>query len=212
MNTENITLYVDSNFTSPYAMAVFVTLVEKGIPFEMQKIDLEAKENHQIEYSALSRTCRVPTLSIGDFHLSESSAITEYLEDIYSPPEFASVYPSAPKDKAVARQIQAWLRSDFLEIREERSTEIIFYSKQNLSPLSEVARQSLNKLLFALENIITGNRLNIFSTWCIADTELSLMLNRLIMNGDAIPEKFKKYAEVQWSKESVQKWVSLSQL
>lgn len=212
MNTENITLYVDSNFTSPYAMAVFVALVEKGIPFEMGKIDLGAKENYNVEYSALSRTCRVPTLSIGEFHLSESSAITEYLEDIYSPPEFVAIYPSDPKEKAFARQIQAWLRSDFLEIREERSTEIIFYSKKNILPLSEAASKSLNKLFSALEYVITENRLNIFNKWCIADTELSLMLNRLIMNGDAIPEKLKKYADQQWNNESVQKWASLSQL
>lgn len=210
MNTENVTLYVDSNFTSPYAMAVFVTLVEKSIPFEMLKIDLGAKENYQVEYSELSRTCRVPTLSIGDFHLSESSAITEYLEEIYPPPHFVSVYPTVIKEKAIARQVQAWLRSDFLEIRDERSTEVIFYSKQNPLPLSEAATKSLDKLISALENILTDDRLNIFSQWCIADTELALMLNRLIMNGDDIPKKIKSYAEYQWKKESVQKWVSLS--
>lgn len=211
MNTESVTLYVDSNFTSPYAMAVFVTLAEKNIPFEVKKIDLETKENYDVEYSTLSRTCRVPTLSIGDFNLSESSAITEYLEEIYPPPQFVPVYPNDIKEKAIARQIQAWIRSDFLEIRIERSTEVIFYSKQNSSPLSEAATKSLNKLLSALENILLDDRVNIFSQWCIADTELALMLNRLIMNGDSIPEKLQTYADYQWQKKSVQKWVNLSQ-
>lgn len=210
MNTENITLYVDSNFISPYAMSVFVTLEEKGIPFEMKKIDLGAKENFHADYSALSRTCRVPTLSIGKFNLSESSAITEYLEEIFPPPQFVSVYPTDLKEKAIARQVQAWLRSDFLEIREERSTEVIFYSKQNLIPLSEVATRSLNKLIPAVEDLLPNGNQNMFSQWCIADTDLALMLNRLIKNGDEIPYKLRAYADHQWEKESIQKWVGLS--
>lgn len=191
-------------------MSVFVTLVEKSIPFEMTKIDLGEKENYQTEYSTLSRTCRVPTLSMGKFHLSESSAISEYLEDTFPSPKFTSVYPEDLAEKAIARQIQAWLRSDFLEIREERSTEVIFYSKLNPEPLSEAATKSLRKLISALENMIVEGSLNIFKHWCIADTDLAIMLNRLILNGDDIPEKLIRYAEHQWQKESVQKWVSLS--
>lgn len=211
MNAGNITLYVDSNFISPYAMSVFVTLVEKNIPVEISKVDLGSKENYQTEYSALSRTCRVPTLSIGKFHLSESSAITEYLEDQFPAPEFAAVYPDNLEEKATARQIQAWLRSDFLEIREERSTEVVFHSKKNTDPLSGDAKRSFTKLISALENMITDGNVNLFKDWCIADTELALMINRLILNDDEVPEKLIKYAEHQWQRESVQKWITLGQ-
>ena len=43
-------LYVDSNFWSPYAMSAFVTLVEKGVPFDVHTVDLSAGENFQGDY------------------------------------------------------------------------------------------------------------------------------------------------------------------
>jgi glutathione S-transferase len=43
--------------------------------------------------------------------------------------------------------------------------------------------------------------------WCIADTDLGLMLNRLILHGDPVPQKLKDYAAGQWQRASVQEWV-----
>lgn len=210
MNTEKITLYVDSNFFSPYAMSVFVGLEVKIIPFTMEQIDLTAKENLQDEYAHRSLTCRVPTLLHGAFSLSESSAITEYLEEVYPPPDFSPLYPADLHDRSRARQIQAWLRSDLSAIREERSTEVIFANKCNPQPLSEDAEKAANKLFAALDNLVDDNADNLFDQWCIADTEIALMLNRLIMNGDQVPEKLINYASHQWQRASVQKWVGLS--
>ncbi len=210
MAADNITLYSDSRFTSPYVMSVYVALVEKDIPFELKTIDLSEEENHRRNYADISITRRVPTLSIDTFNLAESSAITEYLEELYPAPGFTPVYPSDTQDRAIARQVQAWLRSDFLEIREERSTEVIFYADKNPEPLSGAAGKSLNKLLSGLDNLLEDDAQNLFGDWCIADTDVTLMLNRLIMNGDNIPEKFRNYADHQWKRESVCQWVKLS--
>jgi len=83
VNESRLRLYVDAQFTSPYAMSVFVALREKGIEFELSPLDLDAFENQTQDYANLSLTQRVPTLVHGDFALSESSAITEYLEDVF---------------------------------------------------------------------------------------------------------------------------------
>ena len=117
-------LYVDSQFTSPYAMSVFVALQEKGIDFQMVTVDPTAFENQAGAYAFLSQTQRVPTLVAGDFAVSESSAITEYLEHVY--PE-TPIYPKNVQLLAKARHVQAWLRSDLLSIRQERSTLGVFY-------------------------------------------------------------------------------------
>lgn len=95
MNDSNLRLYVDAQFTSPYAMSCFVTLREKGIEFEMSTLDLGKLENQTSDYARLSLTQRVPTLVHGGFALSESSAITEYLEEVF--PQTA-VYPPAPTE------------------------------------------------------------------------------------------------------------------
>ncbi|WP_259744588.1 glutathione transferase, partial [Pseudomonas protegens] len=125
-------LYVDAQFTSPYALSVFVALREKGIDFELIPLDLDAGENRAPDYARLSQTQRVPTLVHNGFALSESSAITEYLEELF--PEIP-VYPQDRQHRAKARQVQAWLRSDLLPIRQERSTLVVFYGCKG-EPLS----------------------------------------------------------------------------
>ncbi len=156
MAEEKLALYVDTRFASPYAMTVFVALTEKGIPFEIRKVDLEAKEHYQPSYASLSLTCRVPTLVHGDFRLSESSAISEYLDEVFSAPKYAAVYPGDVHCRARARQIQAWLRSDFMPIREERSTEVVFF-KPTDKPLSESARISAARLFSAADSLLEEN-------------------------------------------------------
>lgn len=47
MPESSLTLFVDGQYASPYAMSVFVTLKEKGLPFEMEKVDLDAQQNLQ---------------------------------------------------------------------------------------------------------------------------------------------------------------------
>lgn len=107
-------------------MSVYVALKEKGLRFELEPVDLAEHENQQEAYAELSLTRRVPTLLHENFSLSESSAITEYLDEVFTAPDFASLYPHDKQKRAKAREIQAWLRSDLMPIRQERSTEVVF--------------------------------------------------------------------------------------
>lgn len=196
-------LYVDSKFTSPYAMSVFVSLRTKGLDFELKTIDLGAKQNLSNDYLHSSLTSRVPTLIDGQFSLSESSAIAEYLEEIKPTPP---LYPENVQDRAKARQIQAWLRSDLLALREERSTEVIFY-KPVSAELTEAGKAAAKKLIQVASLLLDDGKMNVFDSWSIADTDLALMLNRLIFNGDSVPEGLKKYAEFQWQHPAIREWM-----
>jgi len=205
MNDSSLRLYVDTQFTSPYAMSCFVALREKGIEFEMSTLELDKLENQASDYARLSLTQRVPTLVQGDFALSESSAITEYLEDVF--PQTA-VYPRHPQKRAAARQVQAWLRSDLLPIRQERSTLVVFYG-QKYGPLSASAEAAKQKLVEVAQWLLTDNPEYLFGEWSIADVDLALMLNRLILNGDTVPAQLEDYAQRQWQRPTVQEWIKL---
>ncbi|MEX3777089.1 glutathione transferase [Pseudomonas sp. MYb118] len=205
MTHSPLRLYVDAQFTSPYAMSAFVVLREKGIDFQISTLDLDASQNLAADYASLSLTQRVPTLVQGDFALSESSAITEYLEELY--PQ-VPVYPRDIKQRAKARQVQAWLRSDLLPIRQERSTLVVFYG-QKYGPLSPDAEVAVGKLLAAAQALLADGREYLFGQWSIADVDLAVMLNRLILNGDPVPPALVAYAERQWQRPSVQEWVRL---
>lgn len=117
-------LYVDSHYASPYAMSVFVALHEKQLPFNTTTLDLSSGAASTPAYAKLSLTHRVPTLVDDDFSLSESSAIAEYLDETYPG---QALYPAGVKNRARARQVQAWLRSDFMPIRSERTTVVLFF-------------------------------------------------------------------------------------
>jgi glutathione S-transferase len=197
-------LFVDAQYTSPYALSVYVSLKQKDIPFELHTVDLDAGANRAPDYAATSLTQRVPTLVDGDFSLSESSAITEYLDDMYPG---AALYPRDPKARARARQVQAWLRSDLLPIRIERSTQVIFYKRTD-APLSPTAQAAADKLFAAADALLAPSSDTLFGTWSIADVDLAVMLNRLVLNGDPVPQRLADYARRQWELPAVQAWAA----
>jgi glutathione S-transferase len=203
----NFKLYVDSRFLSPYALSAFVTLTEKGVPFEMRTVDLSIQENQSSGYATSSLTCRVPMLVHNGFYLSESSAISEYLEECLPPETYNPVYPRDIQKRATARQIQAWLRSDLEPLRNERPTEAVFL-KPAIKPLSRAAQSAANKLFTAVDSLLKDNASHLFDQWCIADTDLALMLNRLVLSGGEVPERLAAYARHQWQRPSVQLWLS----
>jgi len=209
MNYPSITLWSDSSFFSPYAMSVYVALTEKGVPFTLKRVDLSQNQQFASDYRALSLTCRVPTLQVDEFVLSESSAIAEYLEERFPAPEFERLYPRDREKRARAREVQAWLRSDFMPIRQERPTEVLF-AGERFPPLTPAAAQAVEKLIAASLRLLPDNQQNLFGEWSVADTDLAVMLNRLALHGDALPDKLREYAEFQWQRASVQLWLAES--
>lgn len=203
MEHNALRLFVDAQFVSPYAMSAFVALSEKGLSFEVTTVDLAANENCEANFASKSLTRRVPTLLHGDFFLSESSAITEYIDESFPG---VSLYPEDPRNRARVRQVQAWLRSDLMPVRQERSTEVVFYGSK-AKPLSAAAREAVEKLFSVAEALIPVESEYLCGEWSIADVDLALMLNRLVLHGDPVPERLALYAKRQWQRPTVQKWV-----
>lgn len=201
-----LTLYTDANFISPYAMSVFVSLQEKGVPFELSPVDLGRGAQREAGYVSLSLTGKVPALTHGSFALAESSAITEYVDEVFPG---TALYPSDAPQRARARQIQAWLRTDLMPIRRERSSENLFRRPPPPAPLSEAAQQAAGKLFAAADRLLPQGADTLFGAWSIADFELAFMLNRLVLCGDAVPRRLADYADRQWHRPSVQRWVVL---
>jgi len=201
---DSLTLFVDAQYASPYAMSAFVALSVKQLPFELRTVDLSAGAHHAPDFAGLSMTRRVPTLLHGEFALSESSAIDEYIEDAFPG---ARLYPADPRQKARARQVQAWLRSDLMPIRMERSTEVVFFGAK-APALSAAGQAAAAKLLAAADALLPAGQDNLCGDWCIADVDLALMLSRLLLNGDSVPPRLADYARRQWAHPAVQRWVA----
>src|ERR671931_2566047 len=118
----DLTLFGERFWISPYVYSCWVALREKGLPFEMSIVSLDKKEQRRPEYRERTVTGKVPALQHGDFWLAESSAIIEYLDETFAPPQYPRMLRAEPRARARARQIMSWLRSDIMALREERST------------------------------------------------------------------------------------------
>lgn len=208
MSHSTLTLYGDSFWISPYFFSCFVSLLEKSIPFEVQSVALHQHEQRNENYTKSTVTARVPALRHGDFVLAESSAILEYLEDAFVSPKHSRVLPVDMYERARARQMMSWLRSeDTLALRKERPTTSMFYEPSK-EPLTEAGVRCAAKLVEVTDRILVPEKANLFSSWSIADSELAFMLHRLILNGYDLPTKIRAYAETQWARSSVQAFVN----
>ena len=203
---EPLTLYLDGFWTSPYAFSVFVGLTEKGLAFETRTVNLHERAQLDPGFQAKSVTARVPVLEHGAFRLSESSAIVEYLEETFPPPAHTALLPAGRRERARARQIMAWIRSDLMPLREERPTSTIFYEPSHV-PLSPAGRAAAAKLIAAASAFIPDGRSSLFETFSVADADLAMMLQRLIANGEPVPSKLRTFADAQWQRASVRKFV-----
>jgi len=204
-NMNNMFLITDSQFLSPYAMSAFVALRTKGMSFDVKTIHLGSDEQRSDRFLSQSLTSRVPTLIHDSYSLSESSAIAEYLEEIQPLP---ALYPQNVQQRNRARQIQAWMRSGLFALRVDRPTDVIF-SRPTSQPLSHDGLQAAEKLFKVATSLLGHGGLNLFDTWSIADCDLSLMINRLIANGDVVPDRLRRYVQHQWQLPAIQEWVNL---
>jgi glutathione S-transferase len=203
---EKLTLYVDRFWISPYAFTAFVSLVEKGLPFEVVEIGLDKKEHHVPFYVDGSLTGRVPALQHGDYWLSESSAIAEYLAETFPFPDHPRIFPADLRERGTARQLMAWIRSDLMPIRTERPTTSIFYEPAK-DPLSPAGEKAAGHLLRVADRLISDGRTVLFGAWCIADADFGLMLQRLVRSGHPVPSKVRAYVDAQWARPSVRRFV-----
>jgi glutathione S-transferase len=200
-------LYGDHLWESPYVFSVFVALHEKGVPFEMRLLDLNRGEQRAPEYQSKSLTARVPAIEHEGFFLSESLAILEYLDERFPAPEHPRLLPAALRDRARARELHGWLRSDLMPLRDERPTTTMFYARAT-TPLSERARAAADKLVRAAELLVPRGEGALFGDFCMADADLAFMLHRLILNADPVPERIARYAARIWQRPSLQAYAA----
>lgn len=197
-----LVLGTEPHWVSPWVFACFVALKEKRLAFDVRVFDASKGETRNDEYLAQTVTGRVPSFFHDDFALAESSAIVEYLEDTFPA---VPVLPTATRERARARQLMSWLRSDeTLPIRKERPTTTMFFeSERAKAPLSDEARRAADKLC-AVSLRVRGA----FDRWNIVHSELAFVLHRLILNGDALPDELRAWAAEEWKRPSVHEFVA----
>jgi glutathione S-transferase len=201
---DSLVLYGETLWISPYVLSSYVALREKRVAFRVEEVDLLHLAHRTGPYRDASITAKVPALRHGDFWLGESSAIAEYLEELF-PERHPSLLPADRQARARARQLMAWLRSDLGALRDERPTTTIFIEPAT-RPLSPAGLEDAEKLVRVASRLLGGGAF-LFGEFALVDAELALMLQRLAKNGDALPDALRRYADAQWARPSVAEFV-----
>jgi glutathione S-transferase len=72
--------------------------------------------------------------------------------------------------------------------------------------LSDKGQLDATRLVRVAGCLLPEGRKHLFDEWCIADADLALMLNRLILSGEDVPARLQDYAAEQWNRPSLIKW------
>ena len=204
---DDLVLYGNDLFTSPYTFSCFVTLKEKKVPFRLEVLSLERKEHERPDYLKTSVTGKIPALRHGAFWVAESSAIDEYVDEAFPPPAYPRLYPEDPRERARVRMIQAFLRSDLGPLREARPTSTFFLGEKP-GPLTDAARASAERLVRVAEGVLPPGQPFLASRFTPGDADLALMLQRLVYNGDPCPERLAKWTNGIMDRPSIREWLA----
>jgi glutathione S-transferase len=74
--------------------------------------------------------------------------------------------------------------------------------------MSDKGKADAAELVRIAEALVAPGKPTMFGEYCIADTDLALALMRLVANQDPVPQPLVDYTRAQWSRESVQKYVT----
>ncbi len=200
------TLYAETFYFSPYVFSSFVALREKKVAFDVVPISLVDGAHREPDYANAAVTGRIPSLDHDGFRLAESSAIAEYLEEVLPPPAHPRLLPEGEPERARARQLMAWMRSDLAALRDDRPTSTMFYRFRGV-PMTDQGKRDVERLLRVCEQLVPADVGPLFGAWSLVDAELAFMLHRLILNDEPVPARTAAYARAQWARPSVQQYV-----
>lgn len=141
-NVHGLLLY--DHPSSPCARRVRISLVEKGLTFDVRTIDLSRLEQKRPEYLALNPNGVVPTLVHGDRIVHESNVITRYLDDVFGEP---LLYPENLLDLVAVQRWQATelaMAKDYRPLMYQRVLGPLVRLTRTLDEALDVARRSTN--------------------------------------------------------------------
>lgn len=201
-----LVLYGESTWVSPWVFHVMTALEEKKLAYSLELVSLPmAPEQKQmlVERSVIGK---VPVLQHGDLWLTESLAISEYLAETFRYPDHPRLFPENLAERALARQVMSYLRTDIMALRDARPTTSVFW-KPVTGALEGKAKQQADELVRLASARIQPGKTTMFTTWSIADADLALALMRLVNSGDPVPDHIRAYTQAQWSRPSLRVYI-----
>ncbi|MCA9676079.1 MAG: glutathione transferase [Myxococcales bacterium] len=205
-----LTLYVEDQWVSPWVMHAMAALEEKKLPYVVEPVTLPVAGELRAELLDRAGLAKVPLLRHRDHWCTESLAISEYVAETFPAPAYARLFPANLAERARARQVMHWLRTDLFALRAERPTSGFLGEAPApaTAPLSDEARAQADTLVRVAGQFVAPERTTLFAEWCIADVDLALALRRLVASGEPVPAHLAAYVEATWARPCMQRFLA----
>lgn len=156
-----LTFYCGSG--SPYAWKVWLALEHKEIPYELKMLSFDKGDTRTPSFLAVNPRGKVPAIVDDGVAVAESTAIVEYLDEVY--PQ-KPLLPKSAAARATARRLAAEA-DNYLAHTVERLFGLTLYAKGPVSgdEIATAQKEALSEVAY-LERALTGS-------WLVGD-EMSL--------------------------------------
>ena len=134
---------------SPNSRRVWITLLEKGLEFELVEIKLNG-EQFNPEFLAINPFHHIPVLVDDGFNVVESLAILEYLEAKYPKP---AMLPTDAKDLAIVRMVELLTVNELLPATTTFLPQMLGLPGGDTEKI-EQAKQKVSTVLKFFENLL----------------------------------------------------------
>ena len=199
-----LTLYLDGYFVNQWDGTCFVALTEKNLVFATARALLRDGQGVPAALRELTGVARVPAFQHGDVWLTESSAIVEYLEEMFPPPGYPRLFPADPRKRARVRQVMSWLRFELEPLRAERHWWMCVYGGIPDKPLSRDATRIATELVELATKATTSGD---FDDWSIAHVDLAFTLMRLEHTDIVLPPPVRAFLDTALTRPSLRAYL-----
>lgn len=151
------------NPVSANARRVWVTLLEKNLPFEPVLVKLDG-DHLQEDFTALNPLQRVPVLVDGDLKIIESLAILDYLEAQYPKP---ALMPTDPAAIATVRMVELTAVNDLQPLTIPLTGKFVGLSVEEHK--LNAARQRILQIFQFYDSLLTGRSYFVQEQLTLAD-------------------------------------------
>lgn len=170
---------------SAYTRTVRLTLIEKGVAFELSDVDFSRGEGMPKEHFARHPFGKVPAFRHDGFMLFETSAICRYVDAAFDGP---SLQPTAPRDIGRMTQIIAVLDAYLsLPIRMGLTSQLVTGPRLGVAPDTAVVTQTVKKLqtgLPALAQLMGNGDYLVGDRLTLADLHAAPLVDFLTMSAE----------------------------
>ena len=163
---------------SPNSRRVWITMLEKGLEFELVEVKLDG-EQFKPEFLAISPFHHIPVLVDDGFSIVESLAILDYLEAKYPTP---AMLPNDIQDLAIVRMVELVATNELLPVMLTLSPVILGLPGADSEKI-EQAKQKVSTVLNFFESLLDDRAFFGSETITLAEPVVGTIVPWLLKGG-----------------------------